>query len=62
MNLSSSLVRKALTPLYEFNFFDKSLAAIKFTSFSNVFYNPTAPGSLPPCPGSITTTKSFILL
>ncbi len=54
-NLSDFLVRMASNFSFSLSFFCSFLAIARATSFSRTPVGPTAPGSLPPWPGSITT-------
>ena len=56
IKLSSSLVSLAITCPVLFKCSAKRLEALNVISFSFVPERPIAPGSLPPCPGSIVTT------
>ena len=57
--ISSSLVRTVFTSIFLEIFFSSLLATSRATSFSKVPLYPTAPGSFPPCPGSITIVENF---
>ncbi len=57
--LSSVLVITTLTPCC-FRFFSNFSATARLISFSKAPFTPTLPGSLPPCPASITIVIGFL--